>query len=133
MTDQKSLRSASMTLMRAPFHAGTKPATSPTMTAMASPSAAIARGMRQTPRGARVAAGAGVPGGAQASSHAVGAPGAQQPADQPLQGRLGEQRGQDRPAAEADALQDGDLRDALAAAHRARVGRDQDGRAPDTE
>ena len=133
MADQKSRRSASMTLMRAPFHAGTKPATNPTMTAMASPSAAMAGDMRKPPSGPRMPLAAGLARQAQPLEDAVGAPGAEQSADESLQGRLREQRGQDRAAAEADALQDGDLGDALADAHGARVGGDQDDGADDEE
>src|SRR5262249_23160654 len=52
-SSQKSLRSASMTLVRAPFQAGTNPATTPTTRAMATPSAATPGDMRKPPSGPR--------------------------------------------------------------------------------
>ena len=50
---QKRRRSASTTLSRAPFHAGTRPATNPTVSATASPSAATGSDMRKLARGPR--------------------------------------------------------------------------------
>src|SRR6185369_13375948 len=79
----------------------------------------------ELPEGAEELAVARLPRARERAEEAPRGARAHEPTDERHGSRLGEQRQEDRPAPEAEALQDRDLRDALADAHRARVGRDQ--------